>query len=287
MSETKEKAESLVLMGMKGSGKTSYLAALWHLVESKEDDRTMIVPKLGPDRQYLNMIRNQWERFLPVERTSLQKPQSVSMTLSERGRSEAISIRIPDLSGEIYREQWEERHVRREFSSLAAEATGIMLFIHPTEITVSQLIEPNESTERQSTPELLWNPGMAPTQVKLVDILQSMKFLRNSEIQKVRLAIIISAWDLVVGEVLPEEWLSFKMPLLHQYLSSRIDYEDYRIYGVSALGGSLANDIDALAKLGKSSDRIHIRSNGLKDSHDLTEPLRFLWKRSLGTSENR
>ena len=62
----------LLMIGLRGSGKTTYLAALWHYLEFAEVEDQLKLPQLQSDRDYLNSIRNNWLALKPVGRTSLR-----------------------------------------------------------------------------------------------------------------------------------------------------------------------------------------------------------------------
>ena len=84
----------------------------------------------------------------------------------------------------------------------------------------------------------------------------------------------MSAWDLVLSEELPIEWLAKELPLLNQFLINAHCRLDFRVYGVSAQGGQLPDDVDRLAAYSNTSDRIQVVLDGLP-SHDITAPIRW------------
>ena len=91
---------NLLMVGLKGSGKTTYLAALWHYLESAEVGDRLVVPQLQPDRDYLNAIRNSWLALRPLERTSMRTKATASLRLQDAKSGAEIEITLPDLSGE-------------------------------------------------------------------------------------------------------------------------------------------------------------------------------------------
>ncbi|SRR5258708_6534244 len=131
----------LVSLGLRGSGKTSYLAALWHLVEAGELPTSLTVATLQPDRTYLNRIRDAWLSFQEVGRTSLRGEETVSLVLRERLSGAAIDITLPDLSGESFRLQWANRKVARSYAEYVRECRGVLLFVHPGDIRKGLLID--------------------------------------------------------------------------------------------------------------------------------------------------
>ena len=60
-----------VVIGFQGSGKTTYAAALWYLVDAREKQVTTVLSK-GTHRgefAYLETIADAWERGYQVKRT--------------------------------------------------------------------------------------------------------------------------------------------------------------------------------------------------------------------------
>ena len=124
-----------------------------------------------------------------------------------------------------------------------------------------------------------WSHNLSPTQVKLVELLQFVIFLRKS-ITPLPVAVIVSAWDLVRDPVLPVSWLENHLPLLSQFLAANADTMPSQIYGISALGGDLVKDLERLRHEAVPSRRIKVFANKLETSNDLTAPIGFLLNQS-------
>jgi len=211
----------LLLIGLRGSGKTSYLAALWHLVEAGEIPASLTAVQLQPNREYLNRIRDSWLRFQELGRTPIREQQTVSLLLRDSTKGSLIDIALPDLSGESFRLQWTLRKATRHYVSFAENASGMLLFIHPDEVKRSALIPIAEKVSEQNRKDASvpdygkpWTPDLSPTQVQLVEILQFVEWIRTLE-RPSRVAVVISAWDLVRDPVLPVAWLENRVPILH------------------------------------------------------------------------
>ena len=286
----------LLLVGLRGSGKTSYLAALWHLVEAGEIPTSLVGSQLQPDREHLNRIRDKWLSFQEVGRTSLRSPELVSLMLRDAGTSADINITVPDLSGELFRLQWANRRATRSYAESAAESCGVLLLIHPaavqrsTRISLLPTVEPSRSTDAEpllggrsdetamgmkAIEPTEWSSDLVPTQVKLVELLQFVTHL-HSATEPFRVALVVSAWDLVRDPILPISWVESHLPLLSQFLVANADAVPFRTYGVSALGGDLAKDLERLQREAVPSHRIKVVENSLEPHGDLTAPIRFL-----------
>jgi double-GTPase-like protein len=284
----------LLLVGLRESGKTSFLAALWHLIEAGEVPTYLTSSQLQPDREYLNRIRASWLKFQQVGRTSLRDQQTVSLLLRETNTNQSVDLIVPDLSGETFRLQWSTRKATRSFADFAKACAGILLFVHPGHLVKGTRIPvPDESTlvkeartlaemPPAATDELSngqkpkeWSHDLAPTQVQLVDLLQMMAALHQKQ-KSYRVGVIISAWDLVRDPILPSAWLENHLPLLYQYLVANSDIVPFRVYGVSAIGGDLVKDLKRLQDEPVPAHRIQVIDTRREAHHDLTSPIPFV-----------
>lgn len=277
-----------LLVGLPATGKTTFLAALWHVVESEEIPDSLRLERLEGDREYLNSIREEWLTYQEVRRTPRGSAELVYMRLEDPQSRATTDLYLPDLAGEIFEEQWIQRRWDAEFAENTAGATGILLFVHPNEvrdpttirevaaIPAVQAIDEDAEAQQEEV-ALAWRPEDAPTQVQLVDLLQFLtRELAGSS--PIRLAVIISAWDIVLRQlrgVTPDLWINRRLPLLSQFLSTNPDVFETRIYGISAQGGDLKRDRDALLDKDIPAHRIIVQ-HGEATSHDITGPIRWI-----------
>jgi len=291
----------LVAIGLPEAGKTTFLAALWHETESEEVKESLRLEKISDEATHLNNIRAEWLSFKPVTRTVQGQEQPVSLWF--RNEQAVIGeVSFPDLSGEEFRQAWKERHWATEYDQLIGNAKGLLLFIHPNgvkepmsiadvqrlaEAACPEGIEPDDNkailrdSEKVVEATEEWDPLKAPTQVMLVELLQFVR--RRTRIQfPIRLAVIISAWDIVKkehgakysGEFGAQSWLKNRLPYLEQYLKTNPEFLVVRIYGVSAQGGDLNVDRAALKGFENASERILIEGSDCAP-HDISEPIRW------------
>ena len=66
-----------------------------------------------------------------------------------------------------------------------------------------------------------------------------------------------------------EKWIKTEVPLLYQYLAANVETFAYRVYGVSAQGGDLNDDIDSLTNYARQTERIAVVGPEV-GAHDLT-----------------
>lgn len=281
--------QSVVVMGLPGSGKTTYLAALWHIVTAKDVPTKLKFSHLGIGNQkHLNAIAARWRDAKRQDRTAHQGLRIVRMNLVD-GAGKALVVTFPDVPGEEYRRMWEEREVNPDILE-TLNAEGVLLFIHGDAINQPNWIADEVEMYKKwniVVPEgapIEWHPRAAPTQVQLVDILQLMRSA-PLDVGPRKLAIVLSVWDKAKGEgFTPTEYLTQKMPLLHQYLSCNADGWEVRTFGISAQGGEYdefdpaaipCEEAERLRQLDQASARVDVVF-GEQHTHDLTEPLAWL-----------
>ncbi len=282
--------KNIVLMGLPATGKTSFLAALWYLVQHSQVASSLRLEKLEGDSKYLNQISKAWAAYEPVPHTRIDSETVVSMLLKDVRTNQTLKLSFPDLSGESFTLQWTTRQFTQGYDGFLRSASGGILFVSPLHylkpIRIDQanpLIEEilggqqkQEPLQDRSAPLKAWNPERTPTQVQLVDLLQFISG-RDYFVQPFRLALVISAWDKPSQlNMSPVEWLAEEFPLFHQFLNSNQKAFDTAIYGLSAQGGDYSQRDTLMDKT--PSDRIEVVGIGISNPHDLTEPLQWLMR---------
>ncbi len=281
-------AHGIVVLGLPGSGKTTFLAALWHLLTSEEvETRLSLLSLKAGESAHLNEIAALWRRAKVQERTLHAGDRTVTMSL-RNGAAPEFQLSFPDLAGESFQQMWEARECAPEVAA-SLRSANVLLFIHADKIkTPGWIADDGEAAEAVSLPQepskpVPWNARMAPTQVKLVDLLQSLQ-VPPLETGARTVAIVLSAWDRAAGAGMPpDEYLTAHMPLLRQYLSHGLDKAwTVRVFGVSAQGGVYdetgkppKDEAKRIREMDVPSERITVIS-AEGQSHDLTEPLQWL-----------
>ena len=298
---------NFVIIGLPASGKTTFLAALWHLIEADETDCRLKLDRYEGDLKYLNSIAEAWRTFKKVPRTS-QVVGDVDVAIHFVDSQTDVKGRafFPDLAGEAFDVQVVSRRCRPIFQKNIDADDGILLFISANAkqdglsiVELNSMMPPEEHSEtrqEKAEPEpgasmsaennherdpnasalAEWEPKKVPAQVRIVQILSDL--LRPPFMSRKRqLVVILSAWDVVESTKLsPPGWLSANMPLADQFLRTNGDSFSVKIYGVSAQGVSL-DDSEAVGQAAKltPSHRISIVGPSQR-GHDITEPLAWL-----------
>lgn len=284
-------SESFFLpVGLTGSGKSTFVAALSYVVEQADIEGALKLVALDGDAAYVHGLRKSWLSFEPLERTSGPAELTRMRLVDALGRE--VSLVIPDLPGEEYDAQWEHRGWSSHSDELARASTGLLLFVHPRSAGTPELISAvMAGVDVDDEPEDIgeWMPKSAPAQTKLVDVLQFLEPVLPPP-RPIRVAFVVSAWDLVAQsatsytEVCPTPkefvWQSAGFAQLAQYLAAHPERYHLRTYGMSAQGGRLSEgeDRERLTRL-MPEDRISVQwheGDVARKSRDITEPIKWL-----------
>jgi GTPase SAR1 family protein len=250
----------LALIGMPRTGKSTYLGTLWSLVQSPLETSVREADRSG-DRSYIQRLAVRVARAEELDRTSIDMDDAMAVELAFESFGTAELV-IPDTSGEALRTLVEDRAWLPRLASACQEATAIAIFVHPERLRVPQRrallavagenlgVEPEEPESVVS-----FDPREhASTAAELIDAFENIAELCR-ERWPIRIALIISAWDLVDGNPTPYEWLQSRLPGLLATLESNPDIAEFEVFGVSAQGGPLAEREQLLAR-GEICDRV-------------------------------
>jgi hypothetical protein len=280
--------QAVVALGLPGSGKTTFLAALWHLITAmKVHARLKLVRLEAGEASYLKEITARWLQAKRQERTFHSGNRTVTLKLGT-GTDREFDFAFPDIAGEAFARMWEARECDTAIAE-ALEAPAVMLFIHADKIKAPGWIADDVAQSqdigiaRTVGEQTNWQPQFAPTQVQLVDLLRCLQE-NPLDVGQRKLAIVLSAWDQVEAEQAPpDEFLKLHLPLLHQYIEHGLsDSWAVCVFGVSAQGAEY-DDVDSepsadaqrMREMDIPSMRIKVVVGGTT-SHDLTEPLFWL-----------
>lgn len=281
----------IVVLGLPSSGKTTFLAAMWHLVTANEVACALSLVNLrAGEAAHLHALSERWLRAQEQDRTRHSGNRTVTISL-RAGDSPEFQLSFPDIAGESFQRMWESRECDESVANLLRSA-GVMLFVHSDAIkSPGWIVDDAKEYAALGIPveegaAVPWHPRVAPTQVQLVDLLQSLQ-AQPLDVGPRRLAVVLSAWDTAIGEGLsPQAYLRRHLPLLDQYLNHGLnDGWEVRIYGVSAQGGKYdevdatpSEDAERMRAMDVPSHRILV-VDGETTAPDLTTPIHWLLSR--------
>ncbi|MES2654587.1 MAG: hypothetical protein V4620_03305 [Bacteroidota bacterium] len=279
--------KKILMAGLPEAGKTTFVAALWNYLNNVSDDKAFSIGTLANnDIEYLNNISGKWASYDVVGRNTgdLSSVQNIKMNLLRTGGGE-VTLEVPDIAGEFFRDLFEQRQWPLEYDTLLSEITGVILFIRSSDENntpklIKQVQNLTQVAGETETPVQddqnnmqQWNHNLTSSQIKLVEFLQFITYHKTS-ILPIKVSVVISQWDVIMKtlpDYTPEKWLAHHLPLLNQYLCCNTDTFNSGYFGVSAQGGSYKDDIDEL--LSKNPmDRIMVKE-GQSISNDITKPI--------------
>lgn len=295
-----------LIIGLPKSGKTTFLAALWALLNSVGAETALEVDGMAGERSHLQLIAEKWLAGQEMGRTDHETMGWVELFLRPVGsETGTIALSLPDLSGEEFQAQWRDRRCSQDYLDAARESDGVLLFMHSVELKKSVSLAKLRSEMRKLSPtrsdastnettrvvpsaaaqpaadagphgasRIPYNPDLSASQLKLIDLLQILTEPMLLPRRR-RLAIVISAWDLIRNmDRTPGEHLAQLMPMLDQYLASNPDSFDVRVFGVSCEGTDRQSK-DFKASVGRlPEERIKV-VDGVEVGYDLTRLLNW------------
>lgn len=287
---TESSRDLVLIIGFPESGKSTFLGALLHCVsDSQAGTRLRLSQNVG-EFPGLWELEQCWLACNEIQRTVKEAESMNVIPLRHEASGRDYELIFPDLSGEQFEAQWRERYCDSEYARLVTESVGVVLMVNPEKIRHAPRLEDLPAAARSgngvqtgdvSLPSE-WNADDTPTQVKLVDLLQSFLDLKGGSGSE-KLAVVVSLWDKVVpsGQG-PEDVARSRFPLLHQFLVASRRF-DTRYFGVSAQGGDYNTDREKLVTLSPPFERIKIIAPQ-HEGHDLTLPI--VWSLGLDTEDD-
>lgn len=265
------------IAGLPSAGKTTFLAALWNLI-NHDPDAKLKLNKIE-NGQYLASLSNKWANMEPLERTVPSGEQAdISIKLEMSNRT-IFDLQLPDLSGETFQSQYEMREISEEVAKYIEDADAVLFFINVNSIKLLGLIS-EQTFSRSSTPstnDVNRNPKEDdPIQIQVIELLQFILFIRKNKMLKI--GFMFSAWDLIkskLNDIKPEQFLEERMNMLWQFCQANQDSIEYQTWGISAQGGSF-NEKDLLLDKEYPYERILVEGNDGYKGCDLTLPLYLL-----------
>ncbi len=244
-------AKQFMMVGLPSSGKTTFLAAFWYMVDQPSTGCSLTIDKLDGERTYLNQIRDAWLDLKPVPRNWVDFQKMVSMTLKKSENGTRIDLKIPDLSGETFRQQWAKRQLTTGYNDFLKESQGALLFIGPDVVKPHRIdmvdelsnLVPDAAGDGSAKAGNLksWDIEKAPTQTQLIELLQTIA-TRDYVPPGFKIAIVVSAYDLYSATYPePDDFVAKELPMLDQFLKSNPNFFKVMTFGVSAQGGVYAS----------------------------------------------
>lgn len=243
-----ETDRGVLLVGGKGMGKTNFLARLWGAVY-KARTGFLLYDGLPDELEHLNTILgsilegNFAGRTNPGEHWHCEIPLKTADTQGFRGK-----LIVPDCPGEDWQRIYKNNEWSEVWENLIDNVSGCLFFVRPRAeefnapldwMTCAKIFGTN-NVDVPTTSE------RTPTQVEMVfwmQILRHAQRARNINVDKIRIGVIVSAWDALPGNIKkgkPSSFIESEMPLLHQFMATNTNEYKFACFGASIAGGDLS-----------------------------------------------
>src|ERR1700730_1831814 len=116
----------VALVGMAATGKTTFVAAFWNLIQETSANPLLRLRRLPEQAAYLTAIHDAWLHGTEAAHTSRSGGELIQIDISLSGRDLALSL--PDPSGESFDDMFLQRQLATEIDALLVAADGFMLF---------------------------------------------------------------------------------------------------------------------------------------------------------------
>lgn len=307
-------AQRILVAGIPSSGKSTFIAAMRHVLMSDETVSALVMSKMAADERHLNALQDHWLALKTFERTREKSEAWTTVHVRTRATGEEAELIVPDLRGELFERPAATGQCVRPVADALDVADGILLFTNAEKPDDEHLIsdygddDEEASDERLPDPliasrssasaaveadddeakhgedeegttdgRLRFRPDRMPEEAMIVELLQFANRRPRSRRPR-RLAVVVSAWDAVIeggDDRTPAQWFGQQRPMLAQFLKHNSDAWDVRFYGASAQGGPLPKDAARLAALENASERV-IMVGSEVPRHDPTAPIAWL-----------
>lgn len=268
------------IAGLPQAGKTTYIAALWDVIQREKGNFELQFTTSPQNASYLNEIWEYWMRMEKIERSKVPVPEDIKINVKRKLNGDELELDIPDFMGEQFQKiidrtlpesimQWIEQSDRMLYLiNLLGDANKDD--VDNEESALDGIDRTKEKEEATSlTPE------------RMLDVSQNLMVLKyissHSKIDKI--AVGLSAWDnkLSSGKS-PEGFLKDRAPVLYNFI--KYHFRDHLFFGVSAQGFDY-KDKEVKGKdmkdKAKQSNRAFIVYGEEKEvSFDLTRPFNYL-----------
>lgn len=245
----------VLMVGGPDMGKTNYLARLWGAAY-KFKSGILCADGLPDDLEHLNTILGSLVNGNFAERTKIDEHWHCEIPLkAQQAGGFRGKLIIPDRPGEEWRGIYTKNEWSEFWENQIDSLSGCLCFIRPNSKELRAPLDWITCWKHLGTGNIdLPFADETPTQVEMVHWIQCLKHAKNSRGvcgEKIRVGVIISAWDALPGDRksgTPLQYLESNLPLLHQFMSTNSHAYEFAAFGVSIAGGDLEEDEDFRAE---------------------------------------
>src|ERR1700730_14251019 len=126
---SEQNSKNYLVFGLSGAGKSTFAAARWHLVDSREVPTVLAKGIHSGNFGYLEKIAQRWCDGWRLERTKSEQVEDVRINLRHDESGVEFSLEFRDIAGESLETAFTTRYCDPEFVELVKQADGMMLFV--------------------------------------------------------------------------------------------------------------------------------------------------------------
>jgi len=269
------------MVGMPGSGKTTYLAMLSNMLVDGDKDVKLSkkVEDMPEGYEYFSKYGKQLLECKELDRTQSLVYNNLRIALCDALGNEYL-LDVPDISGEVFRDLVKDRRITREIVNRIGESDCLLFFINYINMSWERRIplqkensdKKNIDVKKKETADLNLTDKREANQSEVVELLQ---ILLDLKLNRPYIRFVLSAWDKVEAEkgkeVLPSKFVEETFPLLYQFVETNSKYFKAEYWGgVSAQGGDFQNPEDVKRIEEEEYNAIKVIEPIGKQSSDLT-----------------
>lgn len=268
------------MVGMPGSGKTTYLAMLSNMLVDGSNDAKLSkkVEDMPEGYEYFNEFGKQLLECKELNRTRRPVYNNLRIPLWDALENEYL-LDVPDISGEVFRDLVKDRRINQEIVDRIRESDCLLFFINYKNMSWENRIPlQKENTDKKNScvnKKEVSDSNLADkreaNQSEVVELLQTLLDLK---LNRPYIRFVLSAWDKVEDEkgkdILPSKFVEEMFPLLYQFVETNSKYFKAEYWGVSAQGGDFQNPEDVKRIEEEEYNAIKVIEPTGKRSSDLT-----------------
>ena len=306
---------SLLVIGGTKAGKTHYAGQLLRRLEAKK--HLLKIAVAPGDRTPLQEVLEKLAVGRSASHTPTNVYKESVWNIWIDGSDHQSQLVWPDYGGEQLEDVVRKRHITEHWIQQVRNSAGWLFFVRPNLISMSEdiLKRPRNKDHMQSAapkttaaeeraaleePESSAIPpghqetatAQSPvlrTEAALVELLQALLFVkqvgRNARLSWPALVVVLSCWDEVPNVQVDGDWtdptrfLMERLPFLGQFIASIWEQNRFEVFGLSALGKALKEDVDDAAFVDSGPERQGwcVAGDGVQRD-DLTIPVLSLLK---------
>lgn len=268
------------MIGMPGSGKTTYLAMLSNVLVDGNSDTKLYkkVEDMPEGYEYFSNFGKQLLECKELDRTRRLVYNNLRISLWDALENEYL-LDVPDISGEVFRDLVKDRRITQEIVDRIKESDCLLFFINYKNMSWENRIplqkknidKKNIDVKREVISDSNLADKREANQSEVVELLQTLLDLKLS---RPYIRFVLSAWDKVEAEkgkdILPSKFVEEMFPLLYQFVETNSKYFKAEYWGVSAQGGDFQNSEDVKRIEKEEYNAIKVIEPTGKRSSDLT-----------------